>query len=100
MNLDYIRAIIDKYDGARGGLISILEDIQAKYGYLPAEALKMVAEKTETSLVDVYGIATFYKLFRLKPRGKHLILACAGTACHLRDSSTTVEGFKTQLGTN
>jgi NADH-quinone oxidoreductase subunit E len=80
------------------GLISILEDIQGQYGYLPEGALEAVAEKTDRSLVDIYGVATFYKSFSLKPRGKHLIAACLGTACHVRGAPAVVEELKQQLG--
>jgi NADH:ubiquinone oxidoreductase subunit E len=65
----------------RGGIISILEDIQKIEGFLPEQALRKLADETGWSLVDIYGIATFYKYFSLKPRGKHLISVCLGTAC-------------------
>jgi NADH:ubiquinone oxidoreductase subunit E len=81
-----------------GGLISILEDIQAKYGYLPENALRNVAEKTGRSLVDIYGVATFYKSFSLKARGKHLISTCLGTACHVRGSHTIIKKIEQELG--
>ena len=92
-----ILRIIDKHNENRGGLIAILEDIQAEYGYLPEQALRMVADKTRCSLVDVYGVATFYRSFSLKPRGKHLISVCLGTACHVRGAPTIVEEFERQL---
>jgi len=85
-------------DGRRQGLIAILEDIQAKYGYLPQEALKQVAEKTGRSLVDVYGVATFYRAFSLTPRGRHLISACLGTACHVRGGPAIAQEIGKQLG--
>lgn len=81
---DEIRDIIEKHSGDRGALISILEEIQTKYSYLPEEALRTVAEKTGRSLVDLYGVATFYSWFSLKPRGRHLLSCCIGTACHVR----------------
>ncbi|MFH1760597.1 MAG: NAD(P)H-dependent oxidoreductase subunit E [bacterium] len=92
--------ILEKQKGLRGGLISILQGIQSRYGYLPYEALKIVSEKTGESLVDIYGIATFYKFFSLKPKGKHLISVCMGTACHVRGSQMVVEEFKRQLKIN
>jgi len=79
-------------------LISILEDIQADYSYLPEEALRIVSEKTGRSLVDIYGVATFYKAFSLRPRGKHLISACLGTACHVRGGRAVASEFQRQLG--
>ncbi len=90
--------IIEEYNGAHGGLIATLEEIQARYGYLPAEALKMVSEKTGRSLVDIYGVATFYRAFSLTPRGKHLISACLGTACHVRGGPAIAAEIERQLG--
>lgn len=73
---------------SKGGIISILEEIQVRYGYLPEKALREVSEQTGKSLVDIYGVATFYRSFSLKPRGKHLISVCLGTACHVRGGPT------------
>ncbi len=98
MKTDEILGILDKHEGDRGGLIAILEDIQAEYSYLPAEALKVVAEQTGRSLVDIYGVATFYKSFSLQPRGKHLCSVCVGTACHVRGAPTVAREFERQLG--
>ncbi len=79
------------------GLIAILEEIQAMYGYLPESQLREVAEKTGRSLVDVYGVATFYRAFSLKPRGKHLVSVCQGTACHVRNSTAVTDEFCKKL---
>jgi NADH-quinone oxidoreductase subunit E len=98
MSSDTISRILEKYEGGRGGLIAILEEIQATYSYLPREALETVAEKTGRSMVDIYGIATFYGAFSLKPRGKHLVSACLGTACHVRGGTAIAEQLERQLG--
>lgn len=98
MEAENILKIVDNHDGNRGRLIAILEDIQNKYGYLPEEALKIVAKETGCSLVDIYGIATFYKSFSLIPRGKHLISVCLGTACHVREGPKIAEEFERLLG--
>lgn len=97
MKTDEILGIIEKHDGDHGGLISVLEDIQARHNYLPPEALRVVADKTGRSLVDVYGVATFYKSFSLKPRGKHLCSVCMGTACHVRGAPVIAGQFARQL---
>lgn len=97
METDEILSILEKHGTDRGGLISVLEDIQAKHNYLPPEALKLVADKTGRSLVDVYAVATFYKSFSLKPRGKHLCSVCTGTACHVRGAPAVGEEFQRQL---
>jgi NADH:ubiquinone oxidoreductase subunit E len=99
MNPEPILRIIENHTrGSHAGLISILEDIQADYSYLPEEALRIVSEKTGRPLVDIYGVATFYKAFSLKPRGKHLISACLGTACHVRGGRAVASEFQRQLG--
>jgi NADH:ubiquinone oxidoreductase subunit E len=88
----------EKQVSPHGGLISILEKIQGKYGYLPEDALRAVAEETGRSLVDIYGVATFYKAFSLTPRGKHLISTCLGTACHVRGGPAIAREIQRQLG--
>jgi NADH-quinone oxidoreductase subunit E len=93
-----VSTIVQKHKDTRGALISILEDIQAKHGYLPEDMLRDVAAQTGRSLVDVYGVATFYKAFSLKPRGKHLISACVGTACHVRGAPAVAAEIGRQLG--
>jgi len=98
MKTDEIRGILSKHNGSRGELIAILEEIQTRHNYLPAEALKLVAEETGRSLVDIYGVATFYKSFSLKPRGKHLCSVCMGTACHVRGAPVVSEDLSKQLG--
>ncbi len=92
-----VQDILEKHDQKRGGLIAILEGIQNRYGYLPAEALRQVADKLGCSMVDLYGMATFYKSFSLTPRGKHLASVCLGTACHVRSAPMVVEEFERQL---
>jgi len=98
VNSKDILRILEKHNLDRGRLIAILEEIQTDYGYLPEKSLRIVSSKTGCSLVDVYGVATFYRTFSLKPRGKHLICACLGTACHVRGAPRVVEEFERQLG--
>jgi len=93
-----IARIIEKHGGERGALIAILQDIQAKYSYLPEEALRTVADRTGRPLVDVYGVATFYRAFSLKPRGRHLVTCCVGTACHVRGAPRVAEELERHVG--
>jgi len=93
-----ITGIIEKHRGERGELIAILEDIQAKYSYLPEQALRTVADRTGRSLSDIYGIATFYRWFSLEPRGKHLLTCCVGTACHVRGAPMVAAELERELG--
>jgi NADH-quinone oxidoreductase subunit E len=98
VNSTDISRILEKHTEDRGRLIAVLEEIQAKYGYLTEESLRIVSDEIGRPLVDVYSVATFYRSFSLKPRGKHLIYACLGTACHVRGASRVVEEFERQLG--
>jgi len=95
---DIMTEILEIKDEKFTGLIAMLEKIQAKYSYLPQDALRKVSEKTGRSLVDVYGVATFYKSFSLTPRGKHLVSTCLGTACHVRGSQKIVQRLNKELG--
>ena len=98
VDADRVSTIIEGHRRERSGLIAILEEIQAEYNYLPEKALRIVSEQTGYSLVDVYGVATFYRSFSLKPRGKHLVCACLGTACHVRGAPRIVRELEQQLG--
>ena len=98
VDLKDILRILEKHNDDRGGLIAILEEIQSEYGYLPEKSLRIASEKTGRPLVDVYSVATFYRSFSLKPRGRHLVCACLGTACHVRGAPRIVEELKHQLG--
>jgi NADH-quinone oxidoreductase subunit E len=98
MRAERIVRIVEKHNNDRGRIISILQDIQAKFGYLPEGALRTIAKRTGCSLVDLFGVATFYKSFSLKPRGKHLISVCMGTACHVRGAPIVAGEFERQLG--
>ncbi len=97
MTTDEIPAIVERHLDDQGGLISILEEVQAKFGYLPADALTIVAETTKRPLVDIYGVATFYRAFSLTPRGEHLVSVCVGTACHVRGAPRVAAEFERQL---
>jgi len=97
MNPEDVFRLVDKYNGRHGSIISILEDIQATYNFLPRGALKIVANRTGRSLVDMYALATFYRNFSLKPKGRHVASVCMGTACHVRRSPDVLEGFEQAL---
>ncbi|MHC4661218.1 MAG: NADH-quinone oxidoreductase subunit NuoE family protein [Planctomycetota bacterium] len=92
-----IREAIGSNTKKMGGLITVLQNIQTKYGYLPEKALRAVSKKTGWPLLDIYGVTTFYTAFDLNPRGKHLVSVCLGTACHVRGAHLVVEEFERQL---
>ena len=98
MSPDNVTRIVEKHSGERGGLIAMLEEIQSRFGYLPEDALKAVAAQTGRSIVDIYGVATFYRSFSLKQRGKHLCSVCQGTACHVRGAPGVAAEMERRLG--
>ena len=93
-----VLALVGKYGGNRDSLISILQDVQAEYRYLPEDALRAVARQLNLQLIQVYAVATFFKAFSLKPRGEHMVSVCQGTACHVRGASAVLDEVKRRLG--
>ena len=89
---------INKFIGKKGALIPLLQDVQTIEGYLSKDAISYVAEKTGIKLAHIYGVATFYSMFRLKPQGKHIIRVCKGTACHVSDANSIMTEINNQLG--
>ena len=93
-----VAAIIQKYDGDKGQLVSMLQDIQTEHRYLPKDALDEVVTLLGVPASQVYSVATFFKAFSLTPRGRHLIKVCLGTACHVRGAAKVVEKIEIDLG--
>ena len=86
------------YKNERENLIPILQEIQAKLGYLPQEAMEEVAHFINIPAGSVYGVATFYNQFRFIPPGKHPVKVCMGTACHIRGGRIVLESWERKLG--
>jgi len=93
-----VNSVIEKHHKEKRALIAILQDIQAEYNYLPRESLQIIAKSLGIPLIDIIGVATFFRAFSLKPRGKHLITVCLGTACHVRGAPAILDEFKRKLG--
>ena len=93
-----VQSLIDKHQGLKKNLIAILLGIQESFNYLPPDALRQVAKSLGLPLIDVCGVATFYRAFSLKPRGKHICLVCLGTACHVRGGQKILEEVERKLG--
>jgi len=91
-------AICKKYADIPGSLITILNDVQEKVGYLPLQIQEIIAKETGSSLNEVYGVATFYSRFAFTPTGKHKVSICLGTACYVKGAQSLVDGFENQLG--
>lgn len=91
------KSILDNYQRDQGMLVSILQDIQAEYNYLPKKVLVEVSQALGAPLSQVYSVATFFKAFSLEPRGRHLINVCLGTACHVRGAVRVLEAVEREL---
>jgi len=79
-------------------LIEVLQDIQENHGYISKEAMQTVSQNLGVPIIEVYRVASFYKAFRLKPSGKHILTMCTGTACHVRGSHLLLDYATSQLG--
>ena len=95
--LDDIASRLSSFGRERGNLIPLLQMIQERHGYLPPDAINMVAEYLEIASCEVYGVATFYNQFRFTPPGKHQIKICLGTACHVKGGDIILENFERKL---
>jgi NADH:ubiquinone oxidoreductase subunit E len=98
MEVTKIDSIIQEYGARESAILGILQDIQAEEKYLPKEALEHVSQKMNIPLVQVFRIATFYNALSLKPRGRHKIDVCLGTACHVRGGNKILEKMERDLG--
>ena len=79
-------------------LIEILQDVQRNYGYISQDAMQAVSQGLGVPIIEVYRVASFYKAFRLKPCGKHVLTFCTGTACHVRNANQLLDQAIRQLG--
>ena len=98
MDVTEINAIINQVALGDGSLINALEEIQERFRYLPPEALILASERLGVPLSQAYSVATFYNAFSLKPKGKHCVNVCMGTACHVRGSVQVLERLEAKLG--
>lgn len=88
---------LSEFEANQKNLIHILHKIQAEYGYIPSQALSSISKHLKISESEIFGVLTFYKAFSLKPRGKHLVTICMGTACHVRGAPMILDELKRQL---
>ena len=89
--------IIDRCGDDRESLILVLQETNEAFNYLPEAALRQIAKRLKISYSEVYGTASFYKAFSLKPKGKHIVQVCMGTACHVRGAAGVLEEFEKRL---
>jgi NADH-quinone oxidoreductase subunit E len=90
--------IIKQYKGKESAILAILQDIQGKKKYLPKEILEQVSQKMQIPVTHIFRLATFYNALSIKPRGRHKIDVCLGTACHVRGGNKIIDKLKRDLG--
>ena len=95
---DKVNEIIHNYPAEQRYSLAIMQDMQRQFNYIPREGMEALAEYLGCALSVLYSMATFYKALSLKPKGKHIIKLCDGTACHIRGSLTLKEGVTRALG--
>ncbi len=93
-----VAEVFERYGRDPARMIEILQDLQDIYHWLPKELLKEVSRQTGVPLTRVYHMATFFKAFSLKPRGKYVIQVCTGTTCHVKGAYMVLDQLKTVLG--
>ena len=98
ISISEINEIIGREATGDCSLIGALEEIQDRYRYLPPEALILASERLGVPLSQAYSVATFYNAFSLKPKGKHCLHVCMGTACHVRGSPQILDRLEAKLG--
>ncbi len=86
-----VDSLIDSYADKKEQLIALLQDIQTEFNYLPRDVLVKVSQRLDIPLSQIFGVATFFRAFSLKPRGRHLVTVCLGTACHIRGGQRLVD---------
>ena len=97
VDLNLLYPLFEKYKGRKGSIIPLLQGAQNIYGYIAEEVFRKISDETGLSLSDMYGVATFYAQFRLKPAGKHIIKVCHGTACHVQNADAISDAIKEAL---
>ena len=98
LDLSAVDEIVDRYRSRDDALITMLQEAQHVYGYLPKEVLLRLSRGAKIPLNRIYGVATFYSQFYLTPRGRNIVQVCRGTACHVRGSSAIMSTLADHLG--
>lgn len=93
-----IRAALDRHAGTEGAALPILHDIQDALGFVPAEAVPMIAAALNRSRAEIHGVITFYHDFRAAPAGRHVVRVCQAEACQSMGSATVAAAFAERLG--
>lgn len=98
IDLSKVDSLIEPYLGKKEMVIPALQKVQNHFGYLPRPAVERVSKQMRIPLSRIYGVATFYAQFKMKPRGRYIIRVCKGTACHIQGSPKIAERIEDILG--
>jgi len=98
VDLSLLDPILEKYKEREDALITMLQEMQGIYSYLPEEALNRLSIEAKVSMSRIYAVATFYAQFYLTPRGRKTVRVCRGTACHVRGGALILEAVERELG--
>jgi len=98
IDLSQVDSIVEPYLGKKEMVIPVLQKVQDHFGYLPRPAMEQVSQRMRIPLSRLYGIATFYAQFKMKPRGRYIIRVCKGTACHIQGSPKIADRIEELLG--
>ncbi|MFC2038176.1 NADH-quinone oxidoreductase subunit NuoE [Chloroflexota bacterium] len=98
VDLSLLDPVLEKHLDQADALITMLQEIQTAYSYLPEAALIRLSKEAKVPMSRIYAVATFYAQFYLYPRGKHIVRVCRGTACHVRGGSLILDAVERELG--
>ena len=98
ISLKEVNKVLSAYPNEKRYSLAILQDLQRRFGYVSRESLELVSQYLDIKLSALYSMATFYRALSLKPRGKHIIKVCDGTACHIRGSTLLLDALYRELG--
>lgn len=98
ISMEEISAILQQYPKEQRYCLAMMQDMQRRYNYIPREGMEALSDYLGCPLSSLYSMATFYKALSLKPKGKHIIKLCDGTACHIRGAGTLCDGVRRILG--
>ena len=93
-----LKAVIEKYKHDKSQLMTVMQEAQGIYEYLPIEVQKMISEGMDIPLEKIYGVSTFYAQFSLSPKGNYNISVCLGTACYVKGSGDIYNKLQEVLG--
>ena len=93
-----LEAYISENLDVKGALIPVMQKVQELFGYLSFETMELISERMDVPVSEIYGVATFYALFSLKPKGEYIISVCTGTACYVKGAQAVLDEVKKQLG--